>query len=70
MHVHGSLDVANLPDLCVAGQTDTLSALVLHRMISPSLGYSRQDALEWMLDVARALQYLHSLEPLVIHRDM
>ena len=39
-------------------------------MVKPSGGYSQLDALTWMLDVARAVQYLQSLEIMVIHRDM
>ena len=32
--------------------------------------YSYADALNWSISVAKALAYLHSAEPQVIHRDL
>ena len=38
--------------------------------IEPVELYSDRDGLYWCLDIARALDYLHSLKPVVVHRDV
>ena len=53
-----------------ARQGDDLSGIVMKRMSGAPFGYSRRDALTWMLDVARAVQCLHGQDPMLIHRDM
>eukprot|EP00200_Dunaliella_tertiolecta_P006473 CAMPEP_0202342260 /NCGR_PEP_ID=MMETSP1126-20121109/2900_1 /ASSEMBLY_ACC=CAM_ASM_000457 /TAXON_ID=3047 /ORGANISM="Dunaliella tertiolecta, Strain CCMP1320" /LENGTH=550 /DNA_ID=CAMNT_0048933189 /DNA_START=45 /DNA_END=1697 /DNA_ORIENTATION=+ len=49
----------------------TLKSKVSKQMLSPSnTVYSNKQALEWMLQLAEALAYLHSANPKVIHRDL
>lgn len=35
-----------------------------------SVPFAMQDALRWMVSTAEALQYLHSLNPMIVHRDI
>lgn len=48
-----------------------LSHVVCRQMASPTGKlYSLKDALNWCLDLARALEYLHTRAPALIHRDV
>ncbi|KAF5827937.1 kinase-like domain-containing protein [Dunaliella salina] len=49
----------------------TLRSMVYRQMLSPNRTvYTDQQALQWSLQVAEALAYLHSAVPMVIHRDL
>ncbi|GMH39566.1 hypothetical protein BSKO_07464 [Bryopsis sp. KO-2023] len=49
----------------------SLKDLVLKKYMSPSSGvYSKRQGLQWLLEVARGLAYLHGLNITVIHRDL
>lgn len=65
--------IAKLP-APVAAQGGSLASLVAKQLQSPSSHqYSYSQALQWSLDVAKALQYLHSGGATgvpVIHRDV
>ena len=52
-------------------QGGTLSRQLIEQMTQPhSRIYSLLDGLGWMADVARGLDYLQRMSPLIIHRDM
>lgn len=45
--------------------------IILKQMDSPHRKvYSKLDAHRWLLDIARALEYLHTRSPCVVHRDL
>ncbi|KAL6748632.1 kinase-like domain-containing protein [Haematococcus lacustris] len=49
----------------------SLRRIILHQMINAPLQmYSIRDAVRWSLQMALALDYLHSLDPVVVHRDL
>ncbi|KAL0045432.1 hypothetical protein WJX82_006390 [Trebouxia sp. C0006] len=53
----------------------TLKVHVLHHMFPHNSGpvesmYTWLDALRWLEQIAAALKYLHSLRPMVVHRDL
>lgn len=51
----------------------TLKALVMKEMLGSGVSgslYSLKDALQWCLQIAQGLQYLHSVQPIVVHRDL
>ncbi|DBB04448.1 TPA: hypothetical protein ACH3X1_012928 [Trebouxia sp. C0004] len=49
----------------------TLRDCVLNQMVNPSKSlYSTEQAVQWLSEIAEALQYLHSLTPAVVHRDL
>ena len=56
-----------LPRLLQAG---TLRDRIARSMGSGRRSYSDVEALQWLLDVARALHFLHSCQPAIIHRDI
>lgn len=63
-----SMDMYLVQELCTGG---TLRDLIFRQMtISSGVLYSLADALRWVTDVARALHYLHSRSPRVMHRDI
>lgn len=50
-----------------------MKSLILEQMEGKSRSnftYTKRDVLRWMLDIAKALQYLHQLQPRIIHRDV
>lgn len=52
-------------------QGGSLAKKVIQQMTSPGRRiYTKVQALEWALDVASALDYLHSRVPVVLHRDV
>lgn len=49
----------------------TLRDLVLNQMVNPSKSlYSTEQGVQWLLEIAEALLYMHSLTPVVVHRDL
>lgn len=49
----------------------TLKAVVTQQMSDPSRSlYSDAQALEWLIQIAKGLRYLHQAKPRVIHRDV
>ncbi len=46
-----------------------LRSLVLDAMMTPNL-YNNADVVRWTHDVARGLHYLHTRQPMVVHRDL
>jgi serine/threonine protein kinase len=52
-------------------QEGTLSRKICTQMANPTAKcYTEEQALQWSLDVARALQFLHAQSPPIIHRDV
>jgi serine/threonine protein kinase len=55
-------------EFCAGG---SLRDLVFKQMgQGPKKLYSKLDALRWMIQIAKALKYMHSAKPKVIHRDL
>eukprot|EP00210_Caulerpa_lentillifera_P003495 g3335.t1 len=49
----------------------TLKQLVIKQMGSPfKMLYTKGQGLEWLIQIAKGLMYLHSSRPIVIHRDL
>mmetsp|Transcript_45386 Transcript_45386/g.116148 ORF Transcript_45386/g.116148 Transcript_45386/m.116148 type:complete len:320 (-) Transcript_45386:774-1733(-) len=49
----------------------SMANALLRQFLSPSqIEYTTTDAFSWCLGAAKALEYLHSLSPMVIHRDV
>lgn len=49
----------------------SLRLIVLHQMINaPEQLYRIRDGVRWSLQMAKALQYLHGMNPVVVHRDL
>ncbi|KAG7669254.1 hypothetical protein Ndes2526B_g05554 [Nannochloris sp. 'desiccata'] len=62
------LDLYIVQEFCSGG---SLKDLVYKQMATHrKLLYTQAEALRWCIDVAKALQYLHSAIPKVIHRDL
>ena len=51
-------------------QEGTLQQLLYRQMVARSRMYSNEQALEWALQIASGVEHLHSLSPMVIHRDL
>lgn len=52
-------------------QGKSLANMLQKQMISPhSECYSAENALQWCLDIASAIAYLHNRQKLIIHRDL
>ncbi|GAX73164.1 hypothetical protein CEUSTIGMA_g617.t1 [Chlamydomonas eustigma] len=54
-------------ELCKGG---SIAKKVYKQMTEYSKVYTDLEAIDWMLDIARGLDYLHSLSPPVAHRDV
>jgi len=48
----------------------TLYSRIVRQMKSARLIYTVQDGLQWLIDVAKGMKYLHNSNPRVIHRDL
>ena len=44
--------------------------VVCRQMESDEELYTLKDAVRWILGIAQGLKYLHSCQPMVIHRDL
>lgn len=62
---------AHTRSLCPCAQGGSLQQLIYNAMCQPrSSTYSQADALQWAVDIASAVAHLHSLNPVVLHRDL
>jgi serine/threonine protein kinase len=51
----------------------TLKALVMKEMLGAGVSgslYTLRDAVQWCCQIAEGLAYLHSVQPIVVHRDL
>ena len=48
----------------------TLMRIVCRQMESDEEMYRLEDAVRWLIGIARGLKYLHECQPMVIHRDL
>mmetsp|Transcript_34342 Transcript_34342/g.61281 ORF Transcript_34342/g.61281 Transcript_34342/m.61281 type:complete len:471 (-) Transcript_34342:3072-4484(-) len=60
----------NVQEYCDGGTLRTMVEKQMHTMTHKLKVYTPMAALEWLIQVAEGLVYLHSLNPLVIHRDL
>lgn len=61
-------EIYMVQEYCSGG---SLQSLVIQCMINPfGSTYSSADSLQWSIHMAKALAYLHSVKPTVIHRDL
>jgi len=71
-HVH--LPGMHFPEMYLAMEFmpgGSIRDMILRQMDSPHRKvYTKVDALRWLLDIARALHYMHSRSPCVVHRDL
>ena len=44
--------------------------IVCRQMESDEEMYRLEDAVRWLIGIARGLKYLHECQPMVIHRDL
>eukprot|EP00775_Hariotina_reticulata_P001309 gene1309-1652_t len=52
-------------------QEGSMAKLIYKQMINPQQRlYSHADAMQWAIDITSGLSHLHSLRPLIIHRDL
>ena len=57
-------------ELCDGGNLRTLVEKQMTAFSRKLRDYSAADALEWCIDIAQALDYLHTHSPPILHRDI
>jgi serine/threonine protein kinase len=61
-------EIYMVQEYCAGG---SLQSLVFQCMVNPFAStYTSADSLQWSIHIAKALTYLHSVKPTVIHRDL
>ncbi|CAD7697715.1 unnamed protein product [Ostreobium quekettii] len=69
----GIPEASSVPRLAIVEdffERGNLQSLILNQMVSPFTLYSMATALDLMIDIGEALEYLHSRCPTIIHRDV
>ena len=57
-------------EFCEGGTLQDMLNKQMSMGASKLKAYTEADALEWLIDIATGLRYLHESSPSIIHRDM